>query len=247
MGEGTHAESSWMRIVVVAALVVGGLWVCNMIIGVQAWFVAGPSGAGEFGDMFGAVNALFSGLALGGIVVALFMQRHDLAIQQKALAEQLNEQRRLIGEHEEARKQYERTALAQEKAVQAQLFKQVYDYIIATEKDRKLVFHRAESLRGVKTSAGWRGIETRGKDGDLIDAVHNVANCYHYIGFLKAANLLTDMDAFLDEAGHTIRRVYEILAPIIGYQRELRNSPEYKKYFDQLYQLAVAHAEPGAT
>ena len=28
---------------------------------------------GAFGDMFGAVNALFSGLALAGVVIAIFM------------------------------------------------------------------------------------------------------------------------------------------------------------------------------
>src|SRR4051794_38322332 len=33
---------------------------------------------GQFGDAFGAVNALFSGLALFGVVVALFLQIHEM-------------------------------------------------------------------------------------------------------------------------------------------------------------------------
>src|SRR5262245_52136564 len=30
---------------------------------------------GQFGDSFGAINALFSGLALGGVIIAIWMQR----------------------------------------------------------------------------------------------------------------------------------------------------------------------------
>jgi len=40
---------------------------------------------GLFGDSFGAVNALFSGLALAGVIYAIFLQREDLKIQQKEL------------------------------------------------------------------------------------------------------------------------------------------------------------------
>ena len=36
--------------------------------------------------MFGAVNALFSGLAFAGVVYAIFLQRMDLALQRKELA-----------------------------------------------------------------------------------------------------------------------------------------------------------------
>ena len=38
-----------------------------------------------FGDMFGAVNALFSGLALAGIVYAIFLQRQELELQREEL------------------------------------------------------------------------------------------------------------------------------------------------------------------
>lgn len=42
---------------------------------------------GIFGDMFGAINALFSGLAFAGVVVALILQRADLKVQQELLKE----------------------------------------------------------------------------------------------------------------------------------------------------------------
>ncbi len=33
---------------------------------------------GSFGDMFGAINALFSGLAFGGVVIAILLQRQEM-------------------------------------------------------------------------------------------------------------------------------------------------------------------------
>ncbi len=42
---------------------------------------------GTFGDMFGFINALFSGLALAGVIFAIFLQRKDLKLQADELAE----------------------------------------------------------------------------------------------------------------------------------------------------------------
>lgn len=44
--------------------------------------------AASFGETFGAVSALFSGLAFAGVVFALFLQRADLALQREASARQ---------------------------------------------------------------------------------------------------------------------------------------------------------------
>lgn len=40
---------------------------------------------GTAGDSFGAINALFSGWALAGVIVALLMQQGELALQRKEL------------------------------------------------------------------------------------------------------------------------------------------------------------------
>ena len=60
---------------------------------------------GQFGDMFGSVNALFSGLALFGIIIAIFLQKQDLELQRKELAL--------------TREELKRTAEAQERSQQA--------------------------------------------------------------------------------------------------------------------------------
>jgi hypothetical protein len=53
------------------------------------WFVVytidDTSKRGQFGDMFGAVNALFSGLAFAGIIFTILLQRDELRLQRKEL------------------------------------------------------------------------------------------------------------------------------------------------------------------
>lgn len=44
-----------------------------------------PAIRGQFGDMFGVVNALFSGLAFAGIIYTILLQREELAAQRKEL------------------------------------------------------------------------------------------------------------------------------------------------------------------
>lgn len=61
----------------------------------------------SFGEMFGAVNALFAGLAFAGILFALHLQRRELVVQREELQAQREELR--LTRHE-----LERTAEAQE-------------------------------------------------------------------------------------------------------------------------------------
>jgi len=60
---------------------------------------------GQFGDMFGIVNTLFSGLAFAGVIYAILLQREDLALQREEL--------------KLTREELRRTAEAQEKSERA--------------------------------------------------------------------------------------------------------------------------------
>ncbi len=57
---------------------------------------------GTFGDMFGAVNTLFSGLAFAGVIYAILLQRQELSLQRKEL--------------ELTRRELEKSAKAQERS-----------------------------------------------------------------------------------------------------------------------------------
>lgn len=74
------------------------IWIVVAIIGVLAawglsWWLIHKNidcstERGTFGDMFGAVNALFSGLAFAGLIATLLYQREELKLQRKELNEQ---------------------------------------------------------------------------------------------------------------------------------------------------------------
>lgn len=63
----------------VATLAVVGLWILNWLYGSDI----AVSERGQFGDTFGVVNALFSGLAFAGLVYAIMMQRYEVALAKK--------------------------------------------------------------------------------------------------------------------------------------------------------------------
>ncbi len=63
--------------VVIAIQIIMGITIYNQI---PMW-----SDRGTFGDMFGAVNTLFSGLAFAGVIYAVFLQSKELTLQREEL------------------------------------------------------------------------------------------------------------------------------------------------------------------
>ena len=63
----------------VVSFVVLGVWGTCFYVTKNAWgdIASSVQQYGAFGDSFGTVNALFSGLALAGVVAALMLQAHD--------------------------------------------------------------------------------------------------------------------------------------------------------------------------
>ncbi len=57
--------------------------------------------AGQAGDMFGALNTLFSGLAFAGFLLALWMQRQDLNLQRQEMRNSRKEMERQTEKYEE--------------------------------------------------------------------------------------------------------------------------------------------------
>jgi hypothetical protein len=57
---------------------------------------------GQFGDKFGAINSLFSGLAFAGIIFTIFLQKRELSLQRQEL--------------KDTREELKRSANAQEKS-----------------------------------------------------------------------------------------------------------------------------------
>jgi hypothetical protein len=69
----------WLMFFVIAA------WV---IFWIAAWlYFKDWNKSGVFGDSFGAINSLFSGLALSGIIYTIYLQREELSLQRKELSD----------------------------------------------------------------------------------------------------------------------------------------------------------------
>jgi len=67
------------KIPILVAVGVIALWVISGVI------LYKHEDRGSYGDMFGAVNALFSGLAFVGVIFAILLQKSELSLQRKEL------------------------------------------------------------------------------------------------------------------------------------------------------------------
>jgi hypothetical protein len=93
--EATEKPLLFWGLLALVVIVWGGFW----------WFTAlgirEPEQRGQFGDMFGAVNSLFSGLAFACLVYAIVLQRKELALQREELRltrQELIAQNRIIAD-----------------------------------------------------------------------------------------------------------------------------------------------------
>lgn len=81
------------KIAWIVASAVLGVWGLSFFL----LFINNSEARGQFGDMFGAVNALFSGLAFAGLIITLILQKQELGLQRDELEqtrEELKNQRK---------------------------------------------------------------------------------------------------------------------------------------------------------
>ena len=74
-----------MRTLIAIGAVIAILLIWSLCPLVARWLV-GSDKTGELGDTFGAVNALFSGLAFAGLIFTISFQRDELKLQREELA-----------------------------------------------------------------------------------------------------------------------------------------------------------------
>lgn len=79
----TKTGKSW-TIFLIVGLLVFGVWLAVWWL-VPYYYEGDFSKSGQSGDMFGSVNALFSGLAFAGLISTLIMQRSELELQRREL------------------------------------------------------------------------------------------------------------------------------------------------------------------
>lgn len=80
-------SNSGLLIKLIAVVVI--IWVVSTVLilfGLDNW-----ADRGTFGDLFGAINSLFSGLAFAGLIYNIVLQKQDLELQRNEIALNRNE------------------------------------------------------------------------------------------------------------------------------------------------------------
>jgi hypothetical protein len=104
----------------IARMMIGGSLVILGLLVAFGWVmhsvIATPTERGQFGDQFGAINALFSGLAFLGLILTIAFQTHGLRLQSRDLRLQTEALRLQIKEFSEQKEEMKRSADAQSMA-----------------------------------------------------------------------------------------------------------------------------------
>ena len=117
------------------------------------------SDCGTFGDQFGAVNALFSGIAFAGLIYTIFLQRRDLRNQRKELFLQRKELTRNREEMRQQTEQFEK----QNETLKLQRFENTFFQLLQQFESvtEKLTFSYIEDQKGYIRfqDGGWQSTE----------------------------------------------------------------------------------------
>ncbi len=135
-------EKRWLLplLLVVAILIWLSNWVAVIHFMPEDWPYRG-----QFGDMFGAANALFTALAFAGFIYAIYLQRQDLHLQRKELKLTRNE---IQGQREQMQLQNRTLSLQQFENTFFQLM-DLFNELVRNLEDR------SEGLKGKACFNKW--------------------------------------------------------------------------------------------
>lgn len=103
-------KKEWVFFIIISIFVFVLVLSFNLIL--SCWInLPCPGTSGEFGDQFGVLNTLFTGLAFAGLIMTIILQRKDLALQRQEMRNAIIEQQAQTKQFEEQtrlqQKQYE--------------------------------------------------------------------------------------------------------------------------------------------
>lgn len=110
------------KIAIIVGLIIIVIWAGSGWL--LCYFFNTPQEPGTFGDMFGAINALFSGLAFAGLIITLLYQKEELQLQR----EELQQTRK---EMSKQREEFE----AQNKTLQCQRFENTFFNMLSLQQE----------------------------------------------------------------------------------------------------------------
>lgn len=177
------------------------VWVCSGLL-ISHYFQSSEE-RGTFGDMFGAVNALFSGLAFAGLIITLLFQKDELKLQReelKATREEMENQRMEFEEQNKTlkRQRFENTffnMLSLQKDIVADLFYKAEGFTGGVQYTSRDVFRAiyTQPLGGIQSKLRDKGISEL-QVPSLLD--HYFRHLYRIYKYLDTTNLIDNCERY---------------------------------------------------
>lgn len=121
--EQNGAKPGLLTKLILLVVIIWGLSAFAIMLGLGNW-----SDRGTFGDLFGAVNALFSGLAFAGLIYTIIQQKEDLELQRKEIAENKSELKKSARAQERSQKALKEQVEQMKIAARLNALKTLIDY-----------------------------------------------------------------------------------------------------------------------
>ncbi|MEH2623879.1 hypothetical protein V1292_001934 [Bradyrhizobium sp. AZCC 1719] len=172
---------------------------------------------GQVGDLFGSINALFSGLAFAGVIFAILLQRQELALQRQELRDTRAEMKRTADAQDAAQQ-------ALNKTIWAQSFKVAVDIVdnVDIVRDREFIAQQSVAFQAPR----WQWTQQQ------LDTSERVTRSFETVGTMIRRGLLPL--EYFDGWCIAITRSWDILESGIRKQREERNDNFIGRDFEWL-------------
>lgn len=205
----------WLALIAGVAVIL--FWVANWILGSRL----PDDERGIFGDMFGAVNALFSGLALVGVIYAIIMQRYEISIARRDIA------------YTKQILDAQKTELEQQNLEQKkQSFESTFFQLLSLLSDITNEIYLIRNVNG-------KDLKIEGKDifVELVDSMKKRKN-NKKLDNISAANVYKNLYNYQNsKLGHYFRTVYNII-------KYINNSNiEDKKFYTNIVRAQLSDSE----
>lgn len=200
----------------VLILVISALWVTTPFLTaeyISRFGYVGLENQAYLGSLFGSVNALFSGLAFGGVILALFFQQRSLKDQAKEI-ENLQEIQEL-------------TVETLKTTLHANSFSKVYDIL-----DHQDVI----SARNVINKLGDKPYDEW--DNSDEKCIKTLLRAYNIAGIMVKRGLLPEKYVVEDWAP-SLKSTWETLEPWVEEQRKDRGDNNHWQNYEELVLAAM--------
>lgn len=206
--------------VIIAGIITTAAWGFNLYYGLGL----GTDERGLFGDMFGAVNSVFSGLAFVGVIYAIFLQRHEISIAKR----EIEYTKEILDDQKEQLK-------LQNQETKKQAFENTYFQMVRLFTD---ITNQIDLQKMGKSGT----MVTKGKDAfpvflDRLRKAYSPPEKSLYGGHDFEASYESFYKDHNTELGHYFRMLYNIVAFIDG------SEVENQKFYAKILRAQLSDAE----